>query len=310
MPVDPILYPGFDPALLPAEPDYRGEPPEVIAERMRAAGLAVPCQPGSVEVTDISFTGPTREIPVRIYQPQGEGPFPVLVSFHGGGWVMGSLEIDGARNVQLAERAGCVIVSVDYCLAPEHRFPDPVEEAYAALVWAVGHATQFGGDARRVAVCGGSAGGNLAAATALMARDRGGPKIAFQLLYYPVCVPDFESLSYIENGKGFGLTADAMRWFWDQYAPSVEDRRHPYAAPLLADSLHDLPPALVVAAEFDPLRDEGAAYAARLREHGVEAQFVCCEGLLHGFLTTHPYSARSIEIIDTSAAALHRAFAE
>jgi acetyl esterase len=223
---------------------------------------------------------------------------------------MGSLAMDDARNVQLAELAGCVIVSVDYCLAPEHPFPAPVEEAYHALAWVAANGEAFGCDPGRLAVCGGSAGGNLAAAVALMARDRSGPTIAFQLLYYPVCGPDFDRVSYVENGEGFGLTTEAMKWFWDQYAPLVQDRRNPYASPILADGLHRLPPALVVVAQYDPLRDEGEAYAARLRDHGVEAPVLSCDGLLHGFLSTHPYSSRAREVIEASATALRRAFTE
>jgi acetyl esterase len=277
---------------------------------MRSSAIVVPLRATAVQIEDRVIPGPGRDIAVRVYRPAGTGPFPMVLSFHGGGWVMGSLAMDDARNVQLAELANCVIASVDYCLAPEHPFPAPVEEAYHALAWVAAHGETFGGDPRWLAVCGGSAGGNLAAAVALMARDRAGPAIAFQLLYYPVCGPDFGRPSYIENGEGFGLSTDGMMWFWDQYAPSAEDREKPYASPILADSLDRLPPAFVVAAQYDPLRDEGEAYAARLREHGVEAQFQCCDGLLHGFLSTHPYSSRSREVIETSAAALRRAFAE
>lgn len=310
MPVEPDMYPGFQTAAPVPQPDYRNEAPEAIAERLRSSGFFVAGRPSAVEQSDFAIPGPARDIPARLYRPSAKGPLPVVLSFHGGGWVMGSLEIDDARNLQLAELAHCAIVSVDYCLAPEHPFPAPLEEAYASLLWLAAHAEDLGCDPGRLSICGGSAGGNLAAAVALMARDRGGPEIGFQLLYYPVCGPDFGRASYVENGEGYGLTADAMRWFWDQYVPSTSDRENPYAAPIRADSLDRLPPALIVTAQYDPLRDEGKAYADRLQDHGVEAEFQCCEGLLHGFLTTHPYSARSREVIELSAAALHRALVE
>jgi acetyl esterase len=232
-------------------------------------------------VEDRTVPGPAGAIPVRVYTPAGEPPFPVLVFFHGGGWVIGSVEGSDSTARALANASGCVVVSVEYRLAPEHKFPAAADDAYAATAWVAEHAAEIGGDPRRVAVGGVSAGGNLAAVVSLMARDRGGPPLCFQLLIIPVTDRNFETLSYSENAEGYGLTRDGMVWFWNHYLSDESEARHPYAAPLRAEHLRDLPPAYVITAEYDPLRDEGEAYAARLREAGVPVAAVRCEGLTH-----------------------------
>ena len=225
-------------------------------------------------------------VPARVYRPAGAGPFPVAMMFHGGGWVIGDLATADGQSREVCRGAGVVVVSVDYRLAPEHRFPAAAEDCYAATAWAARNAGRFGGDGARLAVAGDSAGGNLAAVVALMARDRHGPPIAFQLLVYPVVDGVyFETASYRDNADGYLLTAAAMQWFWNHYAPDAAERRNPHASPLLADSHAGLPPALVMTAEFDPLRDEGEAYAAKLAAAGVQAKHVRYDGFIHGFFS-------------------------
>jgi len=272
--------------------------------------VALAGEPESVaRIENRTVPGPTGEIPVRIYTPVGTAPFPVLVYFHGGGWVIGNLDTHDGICRSLANRVGCLVVSVDYRLAPEHRFPAAPEDCYAATRWLAEHAGSLGGDKGRIAVGGDSAGGNLAAVVALMARDRGGPKLAFQLLVYPATDTDFETRSYRENSEGYFLTRADMVWFWNHYAPRDEDRRNPYAAPLRAASLRGLPPALVITAEFDPLCDDGNAYAARLREDGVPVRLSQQDGLIHGFFQMGAVIDRGRASVDEASRALKDAFA-
>ena len=223
-------------------------------------------------------------VPVRVYQPGGEGPFPVVMMFHGGGWVIGDLTTADGQSREVCRQAQAVVISVDYRLAPEHRFPAAADDCYTATLWAARSAQGYGGDPSRLALAGDSAGGNLAAVVAQMIRDKGGPAVAFQLLVYPVTDGvNFDTPSYHENGQDYMLTAESMHWFWNHYAPNAEDRRNPYASPVLAENLADLPAALVMTAEYDPLRDEGEAYAEKLAKAGVEVEVVRCDGLIHGF---------------------------
>ncbi len=272
--------------------------------------VALGGEPESIaRIENRTVPGPAGQIPVRIYTPVGTAPFPVLVYFHGGGWVIGNLDTHDGICRSLANRVGCLVVSVDYRLAPEHPFPAAPEDCYAATRWLAEHAGSLGVDKGRIAVGGDSAGGNLAAVVALMARDRGGPKLAFQLLVYPATDTDFETRSYRENSEGYFLTRADMVWFWNHYAPRDEDRRNPYAAPLRAASLRGLPPALVITAEFDPLRDDGAAYAARLREDGVPVRLSQQDGLIHGFFQMGAVIDRGRASVDEASRAVKDAFA-
>lgn len=257
---------------------------------------------------DRSFDGPRGPIPIRIYRPGGSGSLPVLVYFHGGGWVLGDLEmVDGLARA-ITNAAGCIVVSVDYRLAPEHPFPAPFDDAFAAADWVVRNAASLGGDPARVAVGGDSAGGNLAAAVCLAARDRNGPRLVAQLLIYPVVDRNFERPSFSAYADGYFLTTSAMRWFWDHYAATPEDAENPYAAPLRAPSLRDLPPAIVVIAGYDPLADEGTAYAQRLRAAGNHVDEFRYDGMLHGFMVIGTFD-RATEAIADSCRALRAAFA-
>ncbi len=231
-----------------------------------------------------------RELPlgggVRVYRPAASsaGPVPVIVFAHGGGFVFCDLDTHDGLCRSMANGVGAVVVSVDYRLAPEYRWPTAAEDVYAATLWAVEHAPEFGADPARLVVAGDSAGGNLAAVVALMARDRGGPAIAAQALLYPVLAADFATESYTRFAEGFYNTRAAMSWYWDQYVPDLADRTHPYASPVAAD-LAGLPPAIVVTAGCDPLRSEGDAYALALAEAGVTTVHRCYEGAIHGFMT-------------------------
>jgi acetyl esterase len=230
-----------------------------------------------VEVTDGSIS-------VRVYRPASSQPLPILVYAHGGGFVFCDLDSHDGLCRSLANLVPAVVVSVGYRLAPEHRWPTAAEDMLAVTEWAAAHAAELGGDLTRIAVGGDSAGGNLAAVTAVMARDHGGPGIAAQLLLYPVIAADFDTESYRLFGRGFYNPRIALQWYWDQYVPAVDDRLHPYASPLHAD-LTGLPPAVGVLAGHDPLRDEGIAYANALDAAGVPTTRCTFDGGVHGFMT-------------------------
>jgi acetyl esterase len=259
-------------------------------------------------VADRAVPGPGGDLPVRVYTPEGSPPFPIVVFFHGGGWVVGTLDTYDPLCRALAAAVPAVVVSVDYRLAPEHRWPAAVEDAYAATLWASRHAAELGGAQHRLAVAGDSAGGNLAAVVALGARDRGGPAIAFQLLVYPALAAAGDTGSWREYADGFYLTAAGMRWYWDHYLGGA-DGAAPDASPLRAAFLGGLPPALVVTADHDVLRDEGEAYAARLGEAGVAADVRRVEGVVHGFLRWRAVTGAADAALQEAAAALREALA-
>jgi acetyl esterase len=259
-------------------------------------------------VRDRVVPGPAGGLPLRVYTPEGERPFPLVVFFHGGGWVVGTLDTYDPLCRALAAAVPAVVVSVDYRLAPEHRWPAAVEDAFAATLWASRNAAALGGAQHRLAVAGDSAGGNLAAAVALGARDRGGPAIAFQLLVYPVLDAAADTASWRDHADGFYLTAAGMRWYWDHYLGGA-DGAAPDASPLRAAFVAGLPPALVVVAEHDILRDEGEAYAARLRDAGVAATATRYPGVVHGFFRWRAVTATADTALQDAAAALRSALA-
>jgi acetyl esterase len=256
---------------------------EETRRQLQESGRALPPGQPVKNVEDRAIPGPAGDIPVRIYTPDGDPPLPLLVYYHGGGWVLGNLDQVDATCRELANAAGCVVVSVDYRLAPEHTYPAAAEDSYAAFRWVADNASALGGDSRRIAMGGDSAGGNLAAVVCLMAKERGGPSPSFQALVYPVTDHSFETASYRDNAEGYLLTTTAMRWFWDQYLNEPGEGRQPYASPLRAEDLSGLPPALIITAEFDPLRDEGEAYGERLRQAGVPVVVSRYDGMIHGF---------------------------
>ena len=263
------------------------------------------------DVTNRTFTGPAGEVPARIYTPRGADPdaaLPCLVYFHGGGWVIGDLDMVDSICRAVANRAMCKVVSVDYRMAPEHKFPAPLDDCYAAVEWVAREASSLGVDRDRLAVGGDSAGGNLSAAVALRARDEGGPPLRLQVLIYPVTDHSFDTPSYRENGEGYLLTTDMMRWFWDHYLRGPADSDNPYVSPLRAKDLAGLPPAVVLTAEYDPLRDEGEAFADRLTEAGVPVVRKRFDSQIHGFWPMMAVFEASKGALDLVAAELRKAF--
>ena len=300
-PLDPDLRAVVD------EFEARGVPPwhalsVESARRLENELFSAGEGPEMATVRDLAIDGPGGDIPLRVYRPESEGPggsgaderggggrsegegdLPVLVFYHGGGWTLGTL--DSADDIcrELAARIGCVVASVDYRLAPEHPFPAALEDASVAAEWVRAHAGNLGGDPARVGVAGTSAGGNLAAATALYAESEGRPPFACQLLLYPIADRSFATDSYRENADGPLLTRRDMEWFWDRYLRSPADEHHPFASVLRApDALFGGTPGVVATAGHDPLRDEGRAYADRLEEHA-EVRAHHFPALSHGF---------------------------
>jgi acetyl esterase len=260
--------------------------PVDVARVHYEARIALMAPPADIAgVREHTIDGPGGALRLRIYTPHGTGPFPLLVFFHGSGFVLCSLDTHDGMCRNLCAGAGCVVASVDYRLAPEHKFPAGPEDCLRATRWAGMHAVELGADPTRIAVAGDSAGGNMAAVTAIRVRDEGGPALCGQLLLYPVT--DYHTPgtpSYEQNAEGYGLTRDTMKWFWGHYLRDPSEGTHPHASPLRAPNLSGLPPALVITAEYDPLRDEGELYAERLRTTGVPTALSRYDGVNHGFM--------------------------
>lgn len=257
-----------------------GPDPQAVRDQMKMFPRPEPEPIAKVE--DRNIPGPAGDIPVRIYDPGGPGPKGVIAWYHGGGWVLGDLDGSDAGCRMLANASGCIVVSVDYRLAPEHKYPAAADDCFAATKWVVDNAASIGADPSRLAVGGDSAGGNLAAVVAQMAKAAGGPIVRFQLLVYPVTKHDYSTASYKDNADGYLLTKDSMVWFWDHYLNSAADGQDPKASPACATDLSGLPRALVITCEYDPLRDEGEAYASAMAEAGVPVTSVRVNGQIHG----------------------------
>ncbi len=265
-------------------PQLHEMPVEGARQMMRAmAGLSSAGAPAVSRVEELHIPGPAGEIPARLYAPASSPPLPALVFFHGGGWVIGDLETHDLTCRKLALGSDCAVISIDYRLAPEHKFPAAPEDCYAALQWVAEHGKSLGIDPSRIAVGGDSAGGNLTAVVAQMARDRRGHAPIFQLLIYPATDAARDTASYHDNADGYLLSADAMKWFYGHYLAEASSPADPLHSPLHAKSLKGLPPALVITAEFDPLRDEGEAYGEALRRAGVPVAMTRYAGMIHGF---------------------------
>jgi acetyl esterase len=261
------------------------------------------------DVKNLDIPSPAGQIPIRIYTPKGTGPFPVLVFFHGGGFVICNLDTHDSICRSLANGASCIVVSVDYRLAPEHKFPAAVDDAYAATQWVELNADRIKGDPDRIAVGGDSAGGNLSAVVSLMARDKGGPSLIYQLLIYPVTdLSSFDTDSHRQHGEGYILTKDGMEYYRDHYVEHEKELQNPYVSPLLAQEMKGLPPALVITAQFDVLTDEAEAYANRLKEAGVQVKYICFDGMIHAFFSLPTVIDRAKDAIDEASAALRSAF--
>ena len=268
--------------LLPVHPEGY----EVTIDDFRARTNVMVAEGQSVyKVEDRSIEGPESLLPIRIYTPSEEKSLPIVVFFHGGGFVYGDLDTHDAVCRALANTSNHIVVAVDYRLAPEHPFPAAPNDCYAAAKWVYEHAEEFNGDANRLSLAGDSAGGNLATVVSLMAKEKGGLEIAKQVLIYPTTdiKGDSKYASYEENGEGYFLTKESMGLFGRAYIQEESLRHHPYAVPMLAEDVSGLPPTLIITAEFDPLRDEGEAYGEKLKQAGVEVEVYREDGLIHGF---------------------------
>ena len=290
-------------------PDLRTLPPAQArveaAARRAAAGLY---KEPVAQVEEQTIRGPGGDLPIRIYTPEGAALRPLLMIFHGGGWVYGNPESEDCSARVLVNRTGATAVSVDYRLAPEHPFPAAPEDCYAATEWAVANASSLGADPSRLAVAGTSAGGNLSAVVCLMSRDRKGPSIVHQVLFNPVVDCRLDTPSYLDNAQGCGMTRSDMSWFWDHYLANPEERTHPYASPLRAEKLEDLPPATIITAEFDVLRDEAETFAERLRAAGVDVQCTRYDGMVHAFNNQLGIYDLAADALEEAAARLQLAF--
>ncbi|MDB5986885.1 MAG: alpha/beta hydrolase fold-containing protein [Nevskia sp.] len=285
-------------------------PPQARAMFSTAFPTMQAAKPAVAEVRDLAAEGTQGSIPLRLYRPAGSqaaAMLPGIVFFHGGGWVIGDLETYDNICRLLCNAAGCAVVSVDYRLAPEHKFPAAAVDAFDALRWVAAHAAGLGIDAARLAVAGDSAGGNLAAVVSLMARDAGGPALKHQLLFYPVTDLSGETESYRVNGSDYFLTQTLMRWFGDHYVNDVGDRIDWRASPLLAHKHGELPSATVLVCGFDPLRDEGVAYAAVLQGAGVPTQLIRADSQIHGYLLMDAAIPEVAQMIKDCSASLRRA---
>jgi acetyl esterase len=305
------LHPVLKAALaVPTDPSAvtvdRQTPDEARAEFKRDMKTVDAPAPAVQRIEDREIPGPAGALRARIYDSRGDrsATLPLLVYFHGGGWIRGDIETHDSTCRVLAVETPCIIVSVDYRLAPEHRFPAAVEDAYAALRWVAANAERLGGDPRRIAVGGDSSGGNIAAAVTALARDRGGPAVAYQLLIYPVIDLGGETPSKRAFSKGYFL--DYMHFYVASYLGPKGDPRDPLASPLLREDLTCLPPAFIVTAGYDPLRDEGEAYARRLAEAGVPVEHARFEDMIHGFISLRALVPDADDGLKQCAAALRK----
>jgi acetyl esterase len=295
--------------LMPRMPPPGSVPAAQMRQGMRDATIRFQGRPVPIlHVEDRSIPGPLGSIPIRVYRPSDETKLPIVVYYHGGGFTTGDLDTHDGLCRRLSKRSGAIVVSVAYRLAPEHVFPAAVEDAYAALEWAAQKGGEISGDPSRIAVAGDSAGGDLAAVMALKSRDLNGPKIALQVLYYPgTNMTDLHTKSMEDFAEGYLLTRAQLLSSYNQYVPAVADRSNPYASPLLAPDHRGLPPALIITAGFDPLRDSGEAYARKLADAGVATRLSRYEGVVHSFLSC-PFVRKADRAIDESTAALREAF--
>lgn len=295
------------PNTVPVETARRGPTPADAVKTVLIAQGKDPAPQAVGTVRDLMIPGPAGDIEARCYVPEGQGPFPVLVYFHGGGWVIADLDTYDSSARALSVAAGCIVVSSHYRQAPEHPYPAAHEDAVAATRWVMHHAAELGGDPDRVAIAGESAGGNLATTTCLEFVQQGWPTPIHQLLVYPVVDAAFDTPSYVEHAQAKPLNRDMMMWFWDNYVPDTSMRREWHASPLHAD-LAGLPPATIVLAEIDPLRSEGEAYADRLRDAGVDVRLQRFDGVTHEFFGMGAALDKAKDAVEFAAARLRDRF--
>ena len=269
--------------------------------------MAGPIESG-VRIDHRFISSATADLPIRIYTPEGPGPFNAFIYYHGGGWVFGHIDRYDSQLVSLAKKTNSVVVSVNYQKAPEHKFPIPHDDCYETLEWVAASGAYLNINVNKIGVGGDSAGGNLASGVALRARDEGRIKLAYQLLIYPANGLDFEAPSYINNAEGYGLSRRGMIWLWEQYL-NEKDKNNPYAVPHTAKSLLGLAPIVIITAEYDVLRDDGLLYAKKLKEAGNYVVHKDYAGHLHGFFSMGKYVDEGIAVRDFFAAEINKILA-
>lgn len=277
------------------------EAPVAVIRELTQGRVAFAGKPEPIHsVANRFIPGPTADLPIRIYRPNEDQNAPAMVYFHGGGWVLNFLDIYDAALHRLANQSGSVIISVNYQKSPEHPFPTPFDDCYSSLLWVKSHATELGIDPNRIGVGGDSAGGNLAAAVAVKARDEK-VSLSYQLLVYPCVDRDFTTKSYVECATDFGLTTRAMEWFWDQYLQGDQHNNNPYAAPMRAKSLAGVAPSIVITAQYDPLVSDSENYCAKLKSDGAEVTYKEFAGMIHGFFANVAATPSSQLALDYAA---------
>ena len=275
-------------------------PVDVIRKNTQSRpALAGPVEPVH-EIVNRYIPGPTADLPIRIYRPTSASNAPAIVYFHGGGWVLNFLDIYDASLARLANQSGATIISVNYQKAPEHPFPIPFDDCYATLLWVIANAAELNIDPTKIGVAGDSAGANLASGVALKARDKK-IALAFQLLIYPCNDRNFDTESFIKNATGYGLSTQAMQWFWDQYLQGSQHDSNPYAIPMCASSFSGVAPAIIITAQYDPLISDGEKYAALLERDDVSVIYTEYAGMIHGFFTNMAVTPTAREAIDAVA---------
>ena len=294
-------------SLTPAEARKQPTPADAVKKVLQQQGKST--EPEAVaNLKDMTIPGPIGDIPIHIYTPKGAGPFPVMVYYHGGGFVIADTKTYDATPRALANGAKAMMVAVDYHQAPEHKFPAAANDAYAAYLWVLQHAKEFNGDPKRVAVGGESAGGNLATVVAMMARDKKAQLPVHQLLVYPITNNDFNTPSYMTNADAKPLNRAMMQWFMNHYLAKAEDGNNPYVSPLKATSLKGMPPATVITDEIDPLMSEGKAYADRLKKEGVKVSYKNYTGVAHEFFGMGAVVPKAKEAQKMASSDLKKAF--
>jgi acetyl esterase len=263
---------------------------------------------GGVRIDHRFISSATADLPIRIYTPEGPGPFNAFIYYHGGGWVFGHIDRYDAQLVSLAKKTNSVVVSVNYQKSPEHKFPIPHDDCYETLEWVAANGAYLNINVKKIGVGGDSAGGNLASGVALRARDEGKITLAYQLLIYPANGLDFEAPSYINNAEGYGLSRRGMIWFWEQYL-NEKDKNNPYALPHTAKSLAGLAPVVIITAEYDVLRDDGLLYTKKLKEAGNYVVHKDYEGHIHGFFSHGKYVDEGTAVRDFFAAEINKILA-
>ena len=310
MPLDPQCRALIEAAAAGAAP-FAGSDHIAVRSGYAATTSAFRHATGDLEsVVDVEFPGPAGDIPIRIYRPQSEhtSPAPCFIFYHGGGWAVGDLDTHDHMCRHLAHGSGVVVISVEYRLAPEHKFPAGLDDCVAAVHWVLDSAAELEIDPLRVAIGGDSAGGNLAASVTIALRDTGGPKLALQLLLYPAVDFTADNESLRENATGYLLTRDALEMFTDLYLPDRATRSDPRASPLLCQSHAELPRAFVQTAEFDPLRDGGRAYAEALMAAGSPVVYKCYPGVIHGFARMGAKVDAGLTALDDACGVLRETF--